>query len=853
MTDSLLPLWGPYSKYLAGAGFLSDPERGIRDDFCFYPALYRRRQNPPFLSWDSGFHPWDAAPDLRYWSFRFPLTDKREFYADIRYERTAEGLDITVCFVNGTDLPQAAALQGLITRRLPERGPYRQPPLHAAGMTLPEGAVWRCASDFQFLHFQEDSPHRHLPADACPTGVVRRDGMVDGRGLGDGFGSTAGDAVRFDALPAAARLLFRYRCEANAQFTLEGLARGPLTLPASADWTTCSLPVSEPDAGFLLLSSGGRAAIELDGIALLPPDAPDPVVSLPENLDLPELTKSAHTLSLHYPGDAGGYTLNWPADISRQIREIYSDRLEYDMPLATHNHVPDVIGTPGEKHYTNLYLRPIRIAPGETREFHLSVGSTHAKPPGFQGAEAPGLPPAPFGVERLRATLLTNVVFPVHYKRGYIAHHCPGKFWDSLYTWDSGFVGLGMCEVNPDLAEEILCRYLALPGDDFAYVHHGSTVPVQIHLLQVLFNRRGGDKTLLRRAFDGARRMHRFLAGRAEGSITAELRSGLLCPFPYFYNSGGWDDYPPQWKLWKEQRTRGVTPVITSAQLIRTAKLLRRTALILGEAADEFDQDIQDLSQALFDHAWNPDTGWFSYVLHDDEGRPLEKMLHPGGEDFNAGLDGLYPLLAGICPPEMEADFIARLKDPSRFWSPVGLSTVDMSAAVYKTDGYWNGSVWMPHQWFVWRYLLDIGEADFALAIARRALELWEREVRESWCCFEHFPVATERGAGWHHFGGLSAPVLNWHAALHTSGRLSGGYNTWVLSHRRDETGFTAELLLDGRPEDRPVLFYVQPGTPLPELTWTGAGRVEVSRNRDLLIFSFDRGQDRGVLTCFIS
>lgn len=96
----------------------------------------------------------------------------------------------------------------------------------------------------------------------------------------------------------------------------------------------------------------------------------------------------------------------------------------------------------------------------------------------------------------------------------------------------------------------------------------------------------------------------------------------------------------------------------------------------------------------------------------------------------------------------MEKEFLDRLKDPARFWSSVGLSTVEMSAAVYRRDGYWNGSVWMPHQWFIWRYLLDIGEWEFALDIAGRALDLWERAVQESWCCFEHFPIATGRGAG---------------------------------------------------------------------------------------------------------
>ncbi len=44
---------------------------------------------------------------------------------------------------------------------------------------------------------------------------------------------------------------------------------------------------------------------------------------------------------------------------------------------------------------------------------------------------------------------------------------------------------------------------------------------------------------------------------------------------------------------------------------------------------------------------------------------------------------------------------------------------------------------------------------------AERALALWEREVGESWCCFEHFPIETQRGAGWHHFGGLSSPILS--------------------------------------------------------------------------------------------
>lgn len=848
MNSTHLPVWGPYSKHLAGATRVTDADRGRRVEFCFYPALYRRRQNPPFLAWDSGFSPWEASPDLGSWSFRFPLTDKREFYADIRYTRDGGDVNVTARFVNGTQMPQAAALHGLVTRRFAEQGPYRQPPLRPASVTLPDGAVWRSGADYASIRFREDAHDRHLPADARPVGVVWRNGMVAGRGLGDGFGDTPGDEVRFDGLPAAARVVLRFRAAKPTPLRLSGIAETEITLPATENFETLSLQSNNPGAGSLILTALGDGGMELDGFAMLPDDTEDPVFDLPPLADVPEIETDANRITLQYPGEPGVFEIEWPETLPAQIREVFTDRLEYDFPLATHDHVRQKIGTPGEKHYTNLFLRPIALEAGETREYQLRIHCTLPAPPVFAGTPAAQPPPAPFGVERLRATLLTNVVFPVHYKRGFIAHHCPGKFWDSLYTWDSGFIGMGMCELNPSLAEEILSRYLAEEGEDFAYVHHGSTVPVQIHLLQVLFNASGGDMALLRKYFRPARRIHRFLAGRAEGSVTAEPASGLLCPFRYFYNSGGWDDYPPQWKLWKENRDHGVTPVITTAQIIRTAKLLRRVALLLDEDTDEFDQDIARLTEALFAHSWNPSTGWFSYVAHDARGQALGPMLHESGEDCNAGLDGLYPLLAGVCDPEMESEFVARLKDPQRFWSHVGLSTVDMSAAVYKQDGYWNGSVWMPHQWFVWRYLLDIGEADFALAIAERALEVWEREVRESWCCFEHFPIDTGRGAGWHHFGGLSAPILNWHATLHQPGKLTGGYNTWVLSQHLTDNNFEAEILLDGRPEDTPVLLLVHPGKRPLSFHWTGKGALTQTEKGSLLLLRFSRGSDRGVL-----
>jgi hypothetical protein len=86
----------------------------------------------------------------------------------------------------------------------------------------------------------------------------------------------------------------------------------------------------------------------------------------------------------------------------------------------------------------------------------------------------------------------------------------------------------------------------------------------------------------------------------------------------------------------------------------------------------------------------------------------------------------------------------------------------------------------MPHQWFVWKSLLDWGEGDFAFQIAQTALDLWKNEVDESYHCFEHFLIDSGRGAGWHQFSSLSAPVLNWFAAYYALGRFTTGFDAWV-------------------------------------------------------------------------
>ena len=210
---------------------------------------------------------------------------------------------------------------------------------------------------------------------------------------------------------------------------------------------------------------------------------------------------------------------------------------------------------------------------------------------------------------------------------------------------------------------------------------------------------------------------------------------------------------------------------------------MKLAALELGEPAAEYDDDIAMFSHALQTHAWDEESGYFGYVRHDDDGRPAGILRHESGANFDMGLDGAYPLVAGICTPAQEQRLLSYLTSDGRMWCRCGISTVDQTRAL------------LPQRRLLERRRLDAApvavlasacsiwaRADDAFRIAGTALEVWKSEVEASYNCFEHFIVQTGRGAGWHQFGGLSSPVLYWYGSYYRPGRLTTGLEVWVES-----------------------------------------------------------------------
>ncbi|MBI5029885.1 MAG: hypothetical protein HZB51_05110 [Chloroflexi bacterium] len=838
--DLRLPSWGPYTKKYAGVAHIADPAQGIRFDLSVFPAYYRSRVTVPHSQWESGYHPWQVSPGLSFFSYRFDLEWKDQVYCDVSYFALPENSDANArwvrCeFVNHTDVPQNLALHYMAYLNFPPLKPYSEEAILPADPHLPPGANWIDALDYADLQYATARPSDNLVYEGWRRGEIRGHGFVHGTGIGCDFGKSAGDRLTYEiAIPQRLEdglLLARYRANGGpVDFQLRGLVNDRVCFDSAVEFRLRAIPLGARAADtyrFELISLGG-GAIELDGFVLI------------EKRDRERVQFSQHewnpvakvqagprenSLLVNYQDLSSVYGLVWTGE-SSVVRQIFSGELDRTLRYFTNEHVQTELHSDDRGHFTNVFIRPISLEPHSKSILHGLVcnGSSEQVNQQLLAFDAPSIEaeyaraqqtqiaidanPAGekyrFSQERMAATLMTNVVYPVYTRGNFIRHFTPGKWWDCLYTWDSGFISLGLLGIDPARGIDCLNAYTTPVGDPHAaFIHHGSPVPVQIYAFQELWNRTR-SRELLEYFYPRLRQFYLFIAGRLGSSTTRRMKSNLLKTWDYFYNSGGWDDLPPQVETHKRHLESTVTPVVTTAHAIRVAKILQQAARELGldNHGADYQSDIDVWHDALNRYAWDGLDKIFSYVIHDQTDNPDGILRNSEGHNLNRTLDGVTPFFAGICNSSQERALYHQIESAEHLWTPVGLTAVDQSAPYYRRDGYWNGAVWFPYQWFIWKALLDLGYGDMAFRIAHTALEIWQDEVAASYHCFEHFIVESRRGAGWHQFGGLSTPVLLWFNAYHTPGTLTCGFDTWIqdLQVSDDKSSLQATLIHDSNP-----------------------------------------------------
>lgn len=873
--DLDLPDWGPYSKNFVGVAHVANKERGLRFDLAVMPGYFRRQMVVPSEKWESGVHTWEAAPNLEYYSYRYEIAWKDEVYCDMSVSESGEDCRLIRCdYHNNTDVTQNLNLHlaaNLNYPMTPTNMGYHDVPMDLVEPVLPAGAVIIDAADYDDLQFENTLPSHSNVESGFKRAEIRGSNLVSASGIGCDFGASVGDWVSYTIKPNTgevfddAVLVVRYSAVKNTRFKTCGDVEGELILPKTGEdfaLAELSLGSISPQGLTIRLTSMMEQGVVIDSLVVVEKSVASEVKFQPQINDYtPEITRvGKHGVILKYKDSDSYYAIAWKHNTC-WVRQILGSDLERSLRLFVPNTYMEMIEGDGKGHYLNPFISRIGVERHSSKVVYCQVSSgskdkvladinrfvdsnesqlesvyESARAKRVQQPTLPSGETYQFSQQRMAATEILNMVYPVYTRRQYIKHNAPGKWWDCLYTWDSGFIGMALLNYDVERAKQTLETYLVPEGDSHAaYINFGSPIPTQIYLLQEIFNQTS-DLEYLKKVYGSAKQYYMYLAGRAPGSTTNNMQSNLIRTWDIFWETGGWDDYPAQKYTMGgalEQHTnhaegdlrRTTVCATNSAYTIRAGRILRDAALSLGLKDDvlRYEEDIRQISEGLQTHSWDSDAQYFSYVLHDKDGKPYDKLRTPEGLNYNMGMDGIMPLIAGVCDEEQKQILLNRLKSFEHLRTPIGITLVDQQAPYYKHDGYCNGSVWMPHQWFFWKTALDLGDHELAQQIATTALNLWKREVESTYLCFEHFVVESERGAGWHQFSGLTSPVVNWFNAYHVLGKLTTGFDTWVEQQQFDttNTGLEAIIRVSANSENSLILVNLDDSFEY-QATWNG-------------------------------
>ena len=247
--DLRLPDWGCYNNGYNGLSHVADLKQGLCFELGVFPGFFRREMLVPNVKWESGFHPWEGAPDLSYFCYRYEMLWKDQLYCDVSFSALdGQTRLIRAEFVNHTSVTQNAVLHYMGYLYFPPVQPYSTEALRRSKVLLPDGGLWFDAIDYEDLEFAMPQPRDSLTWGGRRRAEVRDHGFVSGSGVGNGlggaFGKEAGDKIAFSiSLPQGfnnAALVLRYRTlpenQRAAQLHLSGPVERDIELPASADF-----------------------------------------------------------------------------------------------------------------------------------------------------------------------------------------------------------------------------------------------------------------------------------------------------------------------------------------------------------------------------------------------------------------------------------------------------------------------------------------------------------------------------------------------------------------------------------------------------------------------------------------
>ena len=531
----VMPLWGPYSKKYMGISRIMEESSiaGSRFDLVVYPTYANSAVPVPNVTVPSAYHPWECNTEGPFFRYRYELQWKDQLYADVDlFEIDDETWGVRVNYHNNTDRVQNCLLNLFAAIEYPQS--------MICEAELPEKREFWKALDYQEFSFAASRPWDNLCFDGMRKGEQFRPDFTGGMALAETFyaamyrkvklfGGNAGDRLLYSRTLKNsyhnAVLTIRYSTYQTDEDVVFDSNYGAICFKACRTAETVSVPLSCLEKGEFRLEMSSRGTegngVMFDCLCITEATEQDQVrFKMQKRNMVPSITFEGEKVRYEYHyGEKPIFLRILNKRVRR--RKLCSGCLEDALitrltnPDETYDNLTrSFTGAFMEKHsdegfyHTNvveaIFLprqsSSVQYAYVSTKDLNLTKKELEDTwKIKSETAEGGSLNPEgekyEFSARLIKTALFSNVVYPIYRHGENIVHYTPGKRWDSLYTWDSGFIGLGLLEYSKEKAEYVLDTYLSEEDNrDFAFLALGSLVPAQFYLWNELMLRSTGQE-----------------------------------------------------------------------------------------------------------------------------------------------------------------------------------------------------------------------------------------------------------------------------------------------------------------------------------------------------------------------
>lgn len=180
--------------------------------------------------------------------------------------------------------------------------------------------------------------------------------------------------------------------------------------------------------------------------------------------------------------------------------------------------------------------------------------------------------------------------------------------------------------------------------------------------------------------------------------------------------------------------------------LVSEAKALSDMAKELGyeDESNKFLNDAVNRTNLINKTFWDDETGFYYHVDKINHTFTFKNKNDLKRKEIIAFL----ALWAGVADKDKAEKLMEHLKNPDEFWRPFGIPTLSADDSYYNPIGYWNGPIWVPWQYLIFRGLLDYGYRQEANQLVDKVLDNIAYQLKTNhW--FWEFYSADDYQAGW--------------------------------------------------------------------------------------------------------